>query len=370
MTLSIPLTRGARAAAQRALLSGTPVLAKLDFHVVDRWSNDLWLTDRVTFTNPREESEPGASVPRTLTIAQDIDAKAATGNLAAQLGAPIGAAVWTADRIGFIKAYEHGWILWRPDRGPLAVYGAIGERWNQLGGTASFLGWPKTDELPAGRSLGRYNDFDGGSIYWGPTTGAHVVYGAIRDRWLRLKPLYDLGLPTTDEFDVVGYSGVRRSIFEAGTITWTPWSGARVTALNLPVNPHTMELGDLVERDVIVRVRIDVTDDDWPDPDDHGHADKTSRRWFSGYRQPGALQLEARADSVSGSVNVRIRVRPDGSVITEISTTLSPFSLSPESWHEEIVGVDDSRTARFTVRTHRDSDDRADVFVSIGNFST
>lgn len=31
--------------------------------------------------------------------------------------------------------------------------------------------------------MGRYNHFEGGSIYWTPRTGPHEVHGAIRDLW-------------------------------------------------------------------------------------------------------------------------------------------------------------------------------------------
>src|SRR5664280_1669767 len=58
------------------------------------------------------------------------------------------------------------------------VHGAIREIWHGLGWEQSFLGYPLTDETVLARDNGRYNHFQGGSIYWSPATGAHEVHGA------------------------------------------------------------------------------------------------------------------------------------------------------------------------------------------------
>jgi uncharacterized protein with LGFP repeats len=42
---------------------------------------------------------------------------------------------------------------------------------------------PLTDESPTPDGIGRFNHFQGGSIYWTPGIGAHEVHGAIRDKW-------------------------------------------------------------------------------------------------------------------------------------------------------------------------------------------
>src|SRR5215472_6191236 len=63
------------------------------------------------------------------------------------------------------------------------VYGAIGEKWNSLGGANGFLGAPLNDETGTPDGRGRYNHFQGGSIYWTQETGAHEVHGMIREKW-------------------------------------------------------------------------------------------------------------------------------------------------------------------------------------------
>ena len=108
-----------------------------------------------------------------------------------------------------------------------AVYGAIGEKWAQLGGEGGFLGSPLTDETGTPDGVGRYNHFDGGSIYWTPQTGAHEVHGAIRDEWARMGwERSRLRYPTSDERGTS--DGGRYSEFQGGAIVWTPEGGTDV----------------------------------------------------------------------------------------------------------------------------------------------
>ena len=129
-----------------------------------------------------------------------------------------------ASRGGRYNEFQNGYIYWHPNLGAHAVYGLIGQKWNALGRERGY-GYPLTDELPA-KNGGRYNDFEGGrSIYWHPRTGAHAVYGAIRQKW------EDLGrersihrYPKTDEYQDGAF---RRVDFECGYIRWSARTGAR-----------------------------------------------------------------------------------------------------------------------------------------------
>ncbi|MGP4015407.1 PQQ-dependent sugar dehydrogenase [Saccharopolyspora sp. 5N708] len=110
-------------------------------------------------------------------------------------------------------------IYWSPDTGSHAVWGAIRVTWSQLGWELGPLGYPTTDELITPDGVGHYNHFTkAGSIYWTPSTGAHEVYGRIREHWAALgwERSY-LGYPTSGEFAV---SGGRRNDFEHGYIHW------------------------------------------------------------------------------------------------------------------------------------------------------
>lgn len=85
--------------------------------------------------------------------------------------------------------------------GAFEVHGAIREKYLALGAEASILGYPHTDELGTPDGRGRFNHFQGGSIYWTADTGAHEVHGLIRDRWSALgwERNPQLGYPITDE---------------------------------------------------------------------------------------------------------------------------------------------------------------------------
>ena len=126
--------------------------------------------------------------------------------------------------------FQYGFIYWHPKTGAHAVYGLIGEKWNQMGRERGF-GYPLTDEQPANAG-GRFNDFtDGRSIYSHPRFGTHAIYGAIRDKWVSMgRELSKLGYPTSDEYSDK-YSGeaesYRRVDFECGFIKWSPRSGAK-----------------------------------------------------------------------------------------------------------------------------------------------
>jgi hypothetical protein len=90
-----------------------------------------------------------------------------------------------------------------------------------------------TDETGTPDRVGRFNNFQGGSIYWTPRLGAHEVHGAIRGRWGDLgweRGL--LGYPTSDERNTSDGSG-RVSDFEGGSIVWSSVAGPteRITAL-------------------------------------------------------------------------------------------------------------------------------------------
>ncbi|HEX3479660.1 MAG TPA: hypothetical protein VHT91_31770 [Kofleriaceae bacterium] len=133
---------------------------------------------------------------------------------------------------GRLQTFDSGDIWWSPGTGAHEIHGDIRNCFMKLGGMGSqgFLGWPLTDEMGAPDGIGRANRFQGGAIYWTPTTGAHAVHGAILDRWsaLGFERSY-LGYPIADEADwiVPGTTapGGRQSTFQRGQIVWTPQNG-------------------------------------------------------------------------------------------------------------------------------------------------
>ncbi|WP_299577597.1 hypothetical protein [uncultured Williamsia sp.] len=98
------------------------------------------------------------------------------------------------------------------------VRGAIRAKWAQFNYERGPFGFPTISEAALGKNNGSYNTFQGGSIYYSPNTGAHQVWGALRDLWG--KSGYEngnLGYPVTDEYELRG--GYQQQ-FEGGYLNW------------------------------------------------------------------------------------------------------------------------------------------------------
>jgi uncharacterized protein with LGFP repeats len=132
---------------------------------------------------------------------------------------------------GRYNGFQNGVIVWKRDAPEaFAVYGAIGGKWGEQKWDSGYLGFPTTDECGTPDGIGRFNHFEGGSIYWTPETGAHIVTGAIRDAWVAQGwEVSRLQYPTTDTSVIEGTNGLGRyNRFEGGEIFWTPQSGTAI----------------------------------------------------------------------------------------------------------------------------------------------
>ena len=143
-----------------------------------------------------------------------------------RLGFPLTDELGTPNGRGAYNAFEGGSVYWSPGTGAHMVVGAIRERWAAWGWENGRLGFPLTDELGTPNGRGAYNAFEGGSVYWSPDTGAHMVVGAIRDRWGALGwENGRLGFPVTDELGTPNGRGAYTA-FQGGAVYWSPGSGA------------------------------------------------------------------------------------------------------------------------------------------------
>jgi hypothetical protein len=150
------------------------------------------------------------------------------------LGAATGVEAPLPDGIGRKQDYAGGSIYWTAPLCAHEVDGAIVDEYGAAGKSQGFLGYPITDEMTTPDGLGEYNHFQLGSIYWTPTTGAHEVHGAIRDKWSSLGwERSALGYPVSDETDEVNGSG-RFNLFQHGSIHWVKSSGAVTVNVDLP----------------------------------------------------------------------------------------------------------------------------------------
>jgi uncharacterized protein with LGFP repeats len=142
------------------------------------------------------------------------------------LGYPVTDETGTLDGRGRYNHFQKGSIYWTSQSDAHEIHGLIREKWASLGWERSFLGYPITDETSAPDGRGRYNHFQGGSVYWTPETNAHEVHGAIRDKWSALGwERSFLGYPVSDELATPGPG--RYSQFQGGAIHWTPYTGPR-----------------------------------------------------------------------------------------------------------------------------------------------
>lgn len=122
------------------------------------------------------------------------------------------------------------------------AHDAITAAWQAAGGDGSPLGPPKGDVHPAGAGFAQ--DFTGGAIFFTPETGAKALYGAILDKYQSLGgPVDGLGFPSSDE--VPGLVPDSRVAILSGAdnpvIFWTPEHGAHV--VRGPINAGWDKLG-------------------------------------------------------------------------------------------------------------------------------
>ncbi|MGW6335784.1 LGFP repeat-containing protein [Nocardia rhamnosiphila] len=104
-----------------------------------------------------------------------------------------------------------------PDGKEVAVKGSIYQKYTEAGGPTGPLGMPEGEEQVAGDG-GRYQNFTGGTIFFSKDTGAHIVWGDIREAWEANGGADGpLGFPTSDEETT---PEGKKSEFEGGTITW------------------------------------------------------------------------------------------------------------------------------------------------------
>ena len=142
------------------------------------------------------------------------------------LGYPLTDELSTPNGLGRYNHFQRGSIYWTPQTGAWAVQGAIRATWGRLGWESSGLGFPMTDELATPDRAGRFNHFQGGSVYWSPTTPASAVLGSVRATWAaRGWETGPLGYPLTDELGTPDGRG-RYNHFQGGSVYWSPTTPA------------------------------------------------------------------------------------------------------------------------------------------------
>jgi uncharacterized protein with LGFP repeats len=148
------------------------------------------------------------------------DRYVALGMVNSFLGYPVNDEQSAGRGRGRQSTFQRGALCRTPSGAVLEVHGLIFARWAALGREEGFLGFPFTDELVTPDGIGRYNHFEGGSIYWSPNTGAHDVSGFIREAWANDGLGWErgtLGYPTSDPASMPGSSTAFQD-FQGGSI--------------------------------------------------------------------------------------------------------------------------------------------------------
>jgi hypothetical protein len=127
---------------------------------------------------------------------------------------------------GFEQVFEGANLYYRQGASSAhEVHGGILAKFLAQGGVAK-LGFPVTNEADVkdkdGHATGKSSEFEHGTIYWSPGTGAFEVHGDIRQKYLdQGGPSSTLGFPISDEGDIPGVAGPgRHNCFQNGSILW------------------------------------------------------------------------------------------------------------------------------------------------------
>jgi len=119
---------------------------------------------------------------------------------------------------GRYQLFQNGLMYYSAPTGVRILRGAIAKKYLALGGTTGLLRRPLSDEEDASAPGSRQTEFQGGRVYWSQATGAHEVNGAILTRYIALGgTASSLGLPVSDEHSV---PGGRASDFTRGSLVW------------------------------------------------------------------------------------------------------------------------------------------------------
>ncbi|MHC6215278.1 LGFP repeat-containing protein [Rhodococcus ruber] len=153
---------------------------------------------------------------------------------------------------------------------PFQVCGAIRDKYNALGGPASFLTFPSSGNIINPDGVGERVTFLNGPIYWHPDTGAHPVVNSFLNRWgIHQYEAGWLKYPTTDE--IVLPDGGRRQEFQHGAI-YVAFQNAVGSAIrNGPLRDKYNSVGGLAPGGTLLGYPIQ---DQVPLPDGQGQMDR------------------------------------------------------------------------------------------------
>jgi uncharacterized protein with LGFP repeats len=159
-----------------------------------------------------------------------LDAWTRTGWEQGSLGYPTRDVTVPPDGTGSFAYFQNGAVYWSPATGAHVLRGPVLDAWGANGWERGALGYPTTDVTVPPDGKGAFAHFEGGSIYWSPTTGAHALRGAVLQAWAGTGwEKGRLGYPTSDAQRV---SGGTRTDFQRGYITVSDGTGVATVHVN------------------------------------------------------------------------------------------------------------------------------------------
>lgn len=127
---------------------------------------------------------------------------------------------------GTWQGFEQGVIMWSPATGAHISYGATRDVWAQQGYEYGPLGYPTSNDL--GLNSGFYQTYQGGTIYWSPSTGPHALLADYAKKYDDIQGSGVLGFPESGRVTGLKDGGSYQN-FERGALIFAPAVGVRVS---------------------------------------------------------------------------------------------------------------------------------------------
>lgn len=164
----------------------------------------------------------------------------------------------TPNKLGVYNHFEGGSIYRKKTfNEAYTIYGCNRAKWSELGWENSFLGFPTTDELDTYNKMGRFNHFEGGSIYYkNGATKSYEVHGDIRALWSWFGwETSQLGYPKSDEYNVKSSNNYvnnqeinKASRFDNGIMYWNYTPATTGGMLSFPASCTTWPVMTTVKK--------------------------------------------------------------------------------------------------------------------------
>ncbi|MCA4132261.1 hypothetical protein [Arthrobacter sp. M4] len=150
----------------------------------------------------------------------------ALGGSSGYLGYPRGAEVCGLPGGACVQQFQRGAAYYEPGAGTFPVWGAIDARYESLGASRGYLGYPVEAERCGLRDGGCSQAFQRGRIYYATGAGTQAVWGGLGQFYsARGGQSGALGYPVTAE--ACNAAGYCSQSFQYGVLEWIPGAGVR-----------------------------------------------------------------------------------------------------------------------------------------------